>query len=146
MDKIIVKTKQFGEISQNDKGEYLMTDAQKYEQLEKRGLENAKEVVKAVQKATEALSLDVYQFLGEKVKETKQDQFMSVGTGNNRIEYGVLTSKEINIPVKEGEAPRSETRYGYCTYKEQHKVPDAWKREDGPLAKMANEIEAVMKK
>ena len=144
MDKIEVDSP-FGKISQTDNGDYLMTDSQLYSEYEKRGLENAKEVLKAVDKTKQSFAKDVYQFLGEKVKESKQDQFLTAGTGNNRVEYGMLATKDINIPARDGESPKTETRYGYCTYKEQHKIPDAWKKDDGFLAKLSKEIENLMK-
>jgi len=135
----------FGKIAQTDNGDYVMTDSQVYEQFEKHGLENAKEVLKTVEKTKQAFAQDVYKFLGEKVVETKTDQFLTAGTGNNRYEYGILASKEINIPARDGEAPKTEVRYGYCTYKEQHKIPDAWKKDDGFLAKLSDDIEKAVK-
>ena len=48
MDRKIVKTEQFGEIAQNDDGTYVMTDAQLYDNFEKRGLENAEESEKTL--------------------------------------------------------------------------------------------------
>lgn len=145
MDRKIVKTKEFGEIAQNDDGTYVMTDAQLQENFEKRGLENAKEVMKAVRKAREAFALDAYRFLGEKVKETKEDQYLVCGTSPDKYEFGMQAKKEVNIPGREGEPVRKEVRYGYCTYKKVEKVPDAWKKDGGELAKLADEIEALMK-
>ena len=145
MDRKIVKTKEFGEIAQQDDGSYVMTDAQLYDQFEKRGLENAKEVIKTVRKVREDFALDAYRFLGQKVKETKEDQYLVAGTSPDRYEFGVLAKKEVNIPSHEGEPVRRETRYGYCTYKKVEKVPDAWKKDGGELAKLSAEIEAMMK-
>jgi len=146
MDKILVKTAEFGEIYQNDKGEYSLTDKQLYELLEKNGLPNAKEVLKTVNDAKANIALEGYKFLAAKAKETKEDQFISFGTGNNRIDLGFLAEHQVTIPAKQGETPRTETRYGYCTYKEYHKVPDAWKRDGGDLAKLSEEMEKAMTK
>ena len=145
MDRKIVKTEQFGEIAQNDDGTYVMTDAQLYDNFEKRGLENAKEVMKTVRRVREDFALDAYRFLGEKVKETKEDQFLTCGTSPDKYEFGMHAKKEVTIPGREGEPVRKEMRYGVCTYKKVEKVPDAWKREGGELAKLADEIEALMK-
>ena len=82
MDKVTVKTKQFGEISKLDNGNFSMTDAQVYAQLEECGLPNAKEVMKTVKAAKEKFAAKAYEFLGEQLKDTLEDQTLVAGTGD----------------------------------------------------------------
>jgi len=146
MDKVTVKTKQFGEISKLDNGNYSMTDSQLIAALEARGLPQAKEVLKTVRAAKEAFTKDAIELLGGEMKKTLEDQCLVAGTGDNRIEISIDVSREVNTPGKQGEAPQRITKYAYVTYKEQHKVPEAWKKTDGQLAKLADEIEALVAK
>ena len=146
MDKVTVKTKQFGEISKLDNGNFSMTDAQVYAQLEECGLPNAKEVMKTVKAAKEKFAAKAYEFLGEQLKDTLEDQTLVAGTGDNRFEFGLDVSREVNTPGKQGEAPQRIVKYAYATYKEQHRIPDAWKKNDGYLAKLADEVEALVDK
>jgi len=145
MDKVVVKTKAFGEISKLENGNFSMTDKQVFEALESRGLPNAKEVLKAVRAAKEKFAADVYEFLGGELKKTKEDQCLIAGTGDNRFEFGLEVKREVNTPGRQGEAPATLTKYAYATYKEQHKIPEAWKKADGQLAKLAEEVEALFK-
>ena len=59
MEKKTIKTEAFGEIAQNEKGEYIITDAQLYNLMQsKYGVENAKTVFKTVEKAKQDFAVD----------------------------------------------------------------------------------------
>ena len=102
MEKKTVKTEQFGEIAQNEKGEYVITDAQLYQLFQtKYGVENAKTVFKTVDAAKQAFAVDAFKFLGNLVKSEKTDQTLVAGTGNNRITMTVQAKTEVTIPNRE---------------------------------------------
>jgi len=147
MEKKTIKTEAFGEIAQNEKGEYIITDAQLYNLMEsKYGVENAKTVFKTVEKAKQDFAVDGFLFLGEKVKKEKTEQTLIAGTGNNRITLIVQPKTEVTIPNREpGKPPVRETRYGVCVYREQHRIPETYKADDGVLKKLADEIEKAVK-
>jgi uncharacterized protein (DUF2164 family) len=114
-DKKTIKTP-FGELPiENDV--INMSNSQLMEEYEKRGLANAAEVCKEVHRVEHEVAEAAAKFLLDKTAKDLKDYTFKAGLKDNRIEVQSKVSQKITIPGRNGEAPKSDVRYGVVVTK-----------------------------
>ncbi len=121
-DKNTIKTP-FGELP-CENNTVTMSNSLLMKEYEKRGIENAAEVLKAVNAAREDIEHEAALFLAKNVVDTLDTWSFKAGQKENRFEVTIRPEQVVTIPGRNGEPTTQKSRYCAPTVHHYSKTPE----------------------